>query len=197
MSSDDFYYSSVDGGYRIGSIGPAADYSCTKSYGLKNTANLTPVTPSKYSEKDIIEIGRCAFYSSNIEKITVSSPVKTIENCAFLGCSSLKEVVLPSTVSTINWHNFYKCPKLSLITFCRKEAITVDNSYNGAFYGSNSSVLINVPANSLITKIGSISTKKVLNPNCLFSSKNGKTRKRRSRCLSTFIPIVYLLVVWK
>ena len=176
--SDDFYYSSVDGGYRIGTIGPAATYSCTKPYGLKNAANLTPVTPSKYSEKDIIEIGRCAFYGSNIEKITVSSPVKTIENCAFHSCSSLKEVVLPSTISTINWYGFYFCPKLSLITFCRKEAITVSSD---AFSASNSSVLINVPMNSLITKIGKISTKKVLNPSCLFSLNNGKTRKRRSR----------------
>ena len=79
MSSADFYYSSVDGGYRIGSIGPSTVYSCAGSpKGLKNTANLTPVTPSKYREKDIIEIGRCAFCRSKIKKITVSSPVKTI-----------------------------------------------------------------------------------------------------------------------
>ena len=195
MSSDDFYYSEVDGGYRIGTIGPSTTNSCAGGpKGLKNAANLTPVTPSKYSEKDIIEIGRCAFYYSNIEKITVSSPVKTIENCAFYGCSSLKEAVLPSTISTINWFGFYGCPKLSLITFCRKEAITVGSD---AFSLSNSSVIINVPTNSLITTIGSISTKKVLNPSCLFSLNNVKTRKRRSRLLSTFIPIVYLLVVWK
>ena len=188
MSSDDFYYSEVDGGYRIGTIGPN-DYCNYKSYGLKNAANLTPVTPSKYNEKDIIEIGRCAFYGLNIKKITVSSPVKIIENCAFYSCSSLKEVVLPSTVSAINWRGFYGCPKLSLITFCRNEAITVSSE---VFSSSNSSVLINVPMSSLITTIDSISTKKVLDKNCLFSSKKACTCKRRKQPLSAIDPIIYL-----
>ena len=193
MSSDDFYYSSVDGGYRIGSIGPSANNYCDgRPKGLKNTANLTPVTPSKYSEKDIIEIGRCAFYKSNIEKITVSSPVKTIENCAFYGCSSLKEAVLPSTISTINWFCFSSCPKLSLITFCRKEAITVGSR---VFYSSNSSVIINVPTNSLINNITTISTKKVLNPTCLVTTKIVYTRKRRNKLISIFDPIIYLIIV--
>ena len=80
MSSDDFYYSSVDGGYRIGTFDSNAGKSCGNTPNGYNTesVNLTPVAPSKYSEKDIIEIWRCAFYKSNIKKITVSTPVKTI-----------------------------------------------------------------------------------------------------------------------
>ena len=51
MSSDDFYYSEVDGGYRIGTIGPNDD--CVHLNGLKNTENLSPITPSKYDEKTL------------------------------------------------------------------------------------------------------------------------------------------------
>ena len=194
MSSDDFYYSATDGGYRIGTFEPSSG-SCNSPNGLKNTANLSPITPSKYLEKDIIEIGRCSFYESKIVKITISSPVKTIENCAFFNCYELKEVTFPSTASKISWHVFYKCSKLSIITFCRNEAITVDNQSSGVFYQSNTSMIIKVPINSAINAIAIINTKKVLNPSCLLSSKKACTCKIRNRLLSTFTPIIYLIII--
>ena len=176
MTLGDYSFSEVDGGYRIGTLSPSANCDL-RSYGFnQDSSDYSPVTPSKYNGKDIIEIGRCAFRYTKIIKITISAPVRTIENCVFHQCYYLQEVIFPSTVSTISHKIFWSCSKLSIITFCRNEAVTIASNN---FDYSNLSVVIKVPINSKKNEIGIISTKKVLNPSCLQQMKN--TYKRRNR----------------
>lgn len=194
MPLSDFKYSEIEGGYRIGTISPS-DLCESMPYGFnQDSNNFYPITPSKYRGKYILEIGKCAFKSSNIIKITISAPVKIIHGYSFENCANLVEVVLPSTVSSILECAFCLDSKISLITFCRNEAITVGSDL---FLGSNSSVIINVPKTSSIDKLSAVTTKKVLNPNCLFPRKIIYTCKRRNMFLSTFTPILYQIIACK
>ena len=61
MSTDEYEFTLIDGGYRIGTLD--ADSGCSDMpYGFKSSAtNKTPVSPSKYKGLYVIEIGRCAY----------------------------------------------------------------------------------------------------------------------------------------
>lgn len=52
-----------------------------------------------------------------IEKVTVSEGIELIDGDCFKGCSSLKEVILPSTLTSFSWgNNFVDCTSLKSIT---------------------------------------------------------------------------------
>ena len=58
------------------------------------------------------EIGRDAFYTSQVEEVTLNPGLTTIGDYAFFGCDSLKKVILPNTVTSIGEYSFYACDVL-------------------------------------------------------------------------------------
>lgn len=58
-----------------------------------------------------------AFYSSNIENITIPEGVLYIGPRAFMLCKNLKEVTFPSTLIAIDTYAFYNCSSLTKVEF--------------------------------------------------------------------------------
>ena len=52
------------------------------------------------------------------------SRVKTIEDCAFGGCSSLTSIIIPATVTSIGHSAFYGCKNLTSAIFESTEGWT-------------------------------------------------------------------------
>ncbi|MBR1938587.1 MAG: leucine-rich repeat domain-containing protein [Spirochaetales bacterium] len=115
---------------------------------------------------DLSVIPYYAFSSSNITSITIPNSIKTIEtgafaNCTnlesvtfqegstltsigwqtFMGCKSLKSMVIPDSVTIIGWYSFSDCTSL--------ETITIPNSVNNieshAFSGCKNLKSITLP----------------------------------------------------
>lgn len=57
-----------------------------------------------------------AFYSSQIEYVTVSEGIKSIDKMAFRDCASLKSVKIPSSLETIKMAAFMGCSSLEQLT---------------------------------------------------------------------------------
>jgi len=65
--------------------------------------------------EEVTKIGRYAFgYNTYLEEITMTS-VDTIEDGAFLGCSSLSSIILPNSLKVISYDAFSRDPMLSSI----------------------------------------------------------------------------------
>lgn len=68
-------------------------------------------------DSNVIEIGEGAFENSKIKEITLPSNLTTIGNYAFYNCQNLNDVTLPSTVTTIGNYAFYECKGFENIIF--------------------------------------------------------------------------------
>ena len=77
---------------------------------------------------------------SNLKSIKLPSSLTTIDTWAFYGCSNLTNVELPTSVTTIGSTVFYNCRSLSNITIPRY----VSSIGSGCFQGCSSLTQINV-----------------------------------------------------
>lgn len=85
------------------------------------------ITDSLFSQKPTItsvtipacvnKIGSSAFAESGLKSITFSSANLSIEQYAFMDCSSLEELSLPATVTSIGTSAFQNCTSLKTVTF--------------------------------------------------------------------------------
>lgn len=109
---------------------------------LKSTAysgNL--VVPDKLGSYDVKQINYDAFQgNTQIASITFPDSVNSIGSCR--GCTSLKSIRLPSTLTTIGWNDFTDCTALESITF--PSGLTEIG--NEAFLNCTSLTSISIPA---------------------------------------------------
>lgn len=75
---------------------------------FQNAANLQKVVLSEGIE----QISTCAFENSSLKEIVIPGSVKTIENSAFRKCYNLTEITILSGVTTIGDYAFSGCKKL-------------------------------------------------------------------------------------
>ena len=90
-------------------------------------------------------IGITAFYNrSYLSSVTFDegSQLKTIERGAFSGCSSLKEFIMPQTVTTVGASAFYGCSSLEKLHF--SDALTFIANF--ACYGCSKLTDLHLPA---------------------------------------------------
>lgn len=79
-------------------------------------------------EKEVTEIGDCAFYfCKNLKSVTISKGVTTIGGDAFAGCSGLTGIVIPEGVTIIGEYAFAFCSGLTGIVI--PEGVTAIEEY--------------------------------------------------------------------
>ena len=83
----------------------------------KSTASGTLSIPATYNSKPVLEIGREAFLDcTGLTSVTIPTNVKTIGWYAFSGCTGLTNVTIPDSVTTIDWFAFSNCTGLTSVT---------------------------------------------------------------------------------
>lgn len=79
-----------------------------------STASGDLSIPSTHSGKPVVEIGREAFLDcTKLTSITIPSSVTSIDWYAFSGCTGLTSITIPDSVTTIDWFAFYGCTNLT------------------------------------------------------------------------------------
>ena len=96
---------------------------------------------------------RICYNAINLKNIAIPSTVTSIEDYAFKGCTSLTDIVIPKTVTKIGCCSFEACSSLENVTIeanNKKGFETVIDQY--AFNGCKSLTSITIPGN--VTSIG-------------------------------------------
>lgn len=116
-----FSFKAVSGGIEITGI---ANENASGEYSIPDTIDGKPV----------ISIGERAFYYKKINSIILPETLKTINDHAFSGCSSVSRITIPKSVVKIGNSAFSPCNNLSAVYIASTD-ISVDNyafsnSYN-------------------------------------------------------------------
>lgn len=96
---------------------------------------LTDLTFAKDSQ--LKEIGREAFYETNIQSISLPNGLKTIGNLAFYQCRNLSTVSIPSSTTSIGEAAFRGCISLSQIVLPNGLETIQKNTFEGCTSLSN------------------------------------------------------------
>ena len=97
------------------SIGASAFYGCTKLTavdltGIESVGQRAFYNTAKLADAvmpDVTQLGKEAFYKSGIKKLEIGEGLEVISTGAFRSCTDLEEVVLPSTLKTIESYGLY------------------------------------------------------------------------------------------
>ena len=82
-----------------------------------STASGALSIPSTHDGKPVVEIGREAFLDCTmLTSITIPSSITSIDWYAFSGCTGLTSITIPDSVTTIDWFAFYGCTNLTTAT---------------------------------------------------------------------------------
>lgn len=82
-----------------------------------STASGALSIPSTHDGKPVVEIGREAFLDCTmLTSITIPSSITSIDWYAFSGCTGLTSITIPDSVTTIDWFAFYGCTNLATVT---------------------------------------------------------------------------------
>ena len=120
------------------SITSIGDYVLAGAYGLSSFTIPDYVT----------SIGKGAFTGSDLNSITISNSVTTIDDETFSGCANLTSVSIPNSVTSIGNYVFSACSNLISITIPN----SVTSIGDGAFYNCSSLTSITIP--NYVTSIG-------------------------------------------
>ena len=72
--------------------------------------------PTRIFGRKVVKIGVAAFEKrEDLESVKINPGLITVEDGAFNGCTNLREVVLPDTVSYIGHYTFLDCKNLRII----------------------------------------------------------------------------------
>ena len=83
----------------------------------KSTASGSLSIPETHEGKPVVEIGRDAFLNcTGLTSVTIPTSVKTIGWYAFSGCTGLTSISIPDNVTTIDWFAFSNCTGLTSVT---------------------------------------------------------------------------------
>ena len=120
-----------------------------KVTGTTLTGQFSLTIPSSVtynnSEYTVTHIGKCAFQFTKIVSVSLPSPLKVIEDNAFIYCNNLTEVVIPEGVNTIGINAFessYYDSKLAKLTL----PSTLESIGSGGFCNARhlSAVVVNM-----------------------------------------------------
>ena len=131
------------------------------SYGVfESCTSLRSVTFVENGR--LVEIGQRAFYGcTSIEEIEIPSTVSTVGFMAFYTCTGLESVTIPATATALGHSIFYGCTALKNVTLLSKTTELPINT----FYNCSSLSSITIPVN--VTTIGD---------NCFYGANIGEFR---------------------
>lgn len=110
-----------------------------KAFPSKNWKNMKVLKMAD----SVISIGGEAFSNLPLTKITLSESLDTIDNKAFLGCSSLEDLVIPDSVRILGSEVFMNCSNLKTIRI--GSGIEVKKMGGDIFKGCPSTAQITAP----------------------------------------------------
>jgi hypothetical protein len=84
-----------------------------------------------------------------LTSVDLGEGVQTIDEYAFYGCSGLKEIILPATITKVSNYSFQGCSALEKITLLALDVPTISNN---AFSGCSRLTSVSFP---MVTTIGS------------------------------------------
>ncbi len=97
--------------------GKATIYKGSHLSAIPNTTSGDITIPEQLGGADVTSVGGSAFYGcSSLRSVTIPESVTLIEHSAFNGCSSLESVTIPEGVTTIGGSAFYRCSSLRSVT---------------------------------------------------------------------------------
>ena len=73
--------------------------------------------PSRSQGKPVTTIGRAAFHGSSFTSVTIPDSVNSIQDFAFVNCTSLETIHIPVSVTFIGSYAFDGCPSLMTVTY--------------------------------------------------------------------------------
>ncbi|SDA29878.1 Leucine rich repeat-containing protein [Ruminococcus sp. YE71] len=112
-----------------------------------SAANVS--VPAKIAGKTVAHIGKSAFMNcTKITTVTLPSGLLNIGDDAFNGCSNMTSITIPSSVKLIGNYAFYKCGSLKGITL----SSNVKSIGDFAFYGCKSITSFKIP--NSVTSVG-------------------------------------------
>ena len=97
---------------------------------ILNGSTQSSVSITFDSPSSVTTINNFAFLNSNLTSITLPNSLTTINNFAFFNCTGLKNINIPSTVTTFGINPFVGCPLTSITT-------NNNNNNNSNFYIDN------------------------------------------------------------
>ncbi len=87
------------------------------------------IIPETIDGLRVVAIGREAFRESALVEVVIPSTVKTIDWFAFYGCASLKSITIPTSVTKIEYGVFDGCPRLTVSCEANSYAYKYARSY--------------------------------------------------------------------
>lgn len=134
--------------YNITSL---TDKTCSVTSGDGYTGDITIPTNVTYNNVilAVTSIGNDAFVEcSGLTSVTIPSSVTSIGSAAFYECSGLTDVTIPNSVTVIGEYAFYGCSRLT--------SLTIPNSVTsiGSFAFSGCVGLTSMPIPNSVTSIG-------------------------------------------
>ena len=94
--------------------------------------------PSRSQGKPVTTIGRAAFHGSSFTSVTIPDSVNSIQDFAFVNCTSLETIHIPVSVTSIGSYAFDDCPSSMTVTYSGSKT-----QWDDIFKGSNNDVLEN------------------------------------------------------
>lgn len=92
----------------------------------------------------VVAIGSEAFRGcTNLKNVTLPETITLINNLAFEGCTNLKTMVIPKAVETINQNAFMNCTSLDTVVFSKDSPVTTIEK--GTFKGCSRLKNIDIP----------------------------------------------------
>ncbi len=118
--------------------------------GIEVGANKSIVIPSTYEGLPVIFISDRAFYNcSSLVNVTIPNSITSIGGNAFYGCTSLESITLPNSIKAIGYGAFVDCTNLSSVII--PDGVTRIETHT--FKGCTKLTSVTIPTS--VTEIGS------------------------------------------
>lgn len=129
----------VQDGYTYEIVGNAA-----KIISHQDDGSASATIPNTLGDRPVEVIGDNSFYQhKTLKSVVLPNSLTTLEDSAFYRCYALEKVQIPAKVSRIGSNPFFRCSSLTDITVDAKNSYYA--SHDGVLYSKDMKILISYP----------------------------------------------------